>query len=106
LTFALRNTGPGNVAEGTVRLWLTRESTPLTATLPYTRGWHISWWEGNLAAGETRTLTLTLRTWQSSMPLRVDAILEDGAGQRWERRLWLKVEPWRCYLPVIYKRSL
>ncbi len=103
LTFALHNRGPGDINGGTVRLWLTQESTPLTATLPYTRGWNVEWWAGDLAAGETRTLTIPLRAWQWDTSMRVDAILEDGTGQRWERRLWLNVEPWRCYLPVIRK---
>lgn len=103
LAFTLHNAGPGNVNEGTVRLWLTQESSPITATAPFTRGWGVAWWEGDLAAGETRTLTIPLRAWGWGTPLRVDAILEDGAGQRWERRLWLNVEPWQYYMPVIYK---
>ncbi|HOU12169.1 MAG TPA: S8 family serine peptidase [Anaerolineae bacterium] len=104
LAFTLRNTGPGNVNGGTARLWLTQESTPITATLPYTRGWNVAWWAGNLGAGETRTLAIPLRAWVWETPLRVDAILEDNTGQRWEQRLWLNVEPWRLYLPVICKQ--
>ncbi len=104
LAFTLRNTGPGDVKGGTARLWLTQESAPITATLPYTQGWNVAWWTGNLGTGETRTLTMPLRAWAWETPLRVDAILEDNAGQRWEQRLWLNVEPWRLYLPVICKQ--
>jgi hypothetical protein len=50
-------------------------------------------------------VTVPLRAWTWKLPVRVDALLEDNAGQRWERRLWLNVEPWQCYLPVIYKQK-
>ncbi|HQE93050.1 MAG TPA: S8 family serine peptidase [Anaerolineae bacterium] len=103
LAFALHNAGPGDVNGGTARLWLTGNSSPLTATLPYTGGWSVSWWEGNLMAGATRILTVPLRAREWERPLRVDAILEDHSGQRWEQRLWLHVEPWQLYLPVILK---
>ncbi len=96
LSLALHNAGPGNLSRGTARLWLTQESSPLTATLPYTRGWDITpCWEGNLGVGETRVLTVALRVWNWQTPLRMDAILEDGNGQRWEKRLWLRPEPWQ-----------
>ena len=103
LAFALRNDGPGGVSGDRVRLWATRGSTPLTASQSLTQGWGIVWWEGDLAPGETRVLTVPLRAWRWDKPLRVDAILEDNAGQRWERRRWLTVEPWVFYLPVVLR---
>jgi len=103
LTFALHNTGPGAVAEGKVKVWFSPGISPLSTTLPIENEWELTVWEGALNSGETRMLTVPLRAWTLAQPVRVDTILEDGAGQRWERRLWLNVEPWQCYLPVIYK---
>lgn len=103
LTFALRNTGPGTMAGGKMQAWFTAGTSPITATLPSENGWGMTAWEDALDIGETHMLSVPLRVWTWNQPVRVDAILEDGAGQRWERRLWLNVEPWRCYLPVIHK---
>ncbi len=103
LAFTLHNTGPGAVTEGKMQAWLTSGTSPATATLPPASGWGLTVWEGALGVGETHVLSVPLRAWSWEQPIRVDAILEDNAGQRWERRLWLNVEPWQCYLPVIYK---
>jgi len=103
LTFALHNTGPGAVTAGKTRLWFTPGITPLSITLPIENDWDLTIWEGALGVGETHLLTVPLRAQAWEQPVRVDAILEDGAGQRWERRLWLNVEPWQCYLPVIFR---
>lgn len=103
LAFALRNSGPGAATEGKMQAWLTSGVSPVTATLPLTNGWGLTVWEGALGVGETHALSVPFRVWSREGPVRVDAILEDGAGQRWEQRLWLNVEPWQCYLPVIYK---
>lgn len=105
LAFRLHNAGPGAVDAGKVQLWLTDGSTPITATLPPTRGWGIAWWDGALAPSETVVLTVPVRTWSWDRPLRADAVLEDGTGQRWERRLWLTIEPWRFYLPIVAKQQ-
>ncbi len=103
LAFALHNAGPGTVTEGKMQAWLTVGTSPDTAKLPATGGWGLKVWEGALGVGDTQVLSVPLYAWTWERPIRVDAILEDGAGQRWERRLWLNVEPWQCYLPVIYK---
>jgi hypothetical protein len=87
-----------------MRVWHTLGTSPLEALLPSVSGWESTPWEGTLDVGETLMVTVPLRAWTWKLPVRVDAILEDNAGQRWERRLWLNVEPWQCYLPVIYKQ--
>ncbi len=103
LAFALHNSGPGAVTEGKMQAWLTSGTSPVTETMPPVSGWGLTVWEGALGVEETHVLSIPLRVWSWEQPIRVDAILEDGAGQRWERRLWLNVEPWQCYLPVVYK---
>lgn len=103
LTFTLRNAGPGTMAGGKMQAWFTVGTSPITATLPSENGWGMTAWEDALDVGETHVLSVPLRVWTWDQPVRVDAILEDGAGQRWERRLWLNVEPWRCYLPIIHR---
>ncbi|RLC85958.1 MAG: hypothetical protein DRI37_07480, partial [Chloroflexi bacterium] len=105
LTFALRNTGAGAAPHGTVDLWLTAGLAPITATLPPTLGTSLRGWAGTLAPGETHWLTVSLRPWSWETPLRVDALLADGTGRRWERSLWLAVAPRQVFLPLIMKSS-
>lgn len=105
LTFALRNTGPGAVVDGAVQAWLMPGLAPITATLPPTQGTGLRLWQGDLASGATRALSLTVKAWAGSRPLRIDALLDDGTGQRWARALWLDVTPWRLYMPMIYKTA-
>ncbi|MBN2391940.1 MAG: DUF11 domain-containing protein, partial [Anaerolineae bacterium] len=104
LTFMLHNVGSGAVREGKMQVWHTLGTSPLEALLPSARGWESTVWEGTLDVGETLMVTIPMRAWTWELPVRVDAILEDNAGQRWERRLWLNVGPWQCYLPVVYKQ--
>lgn len=103
LTLWLHNDGPGAVLSGTVDLWLMPQLSPLTATVPPTLGTALPLWGGALLPGESRPLTVTLRAWRWDLPLRVDALLADGAGQRWERSLWLAIPPWRAYLPLVLR---
>ncbi|MGC9399453.1 MAG: S8 family serine peptidase [Anaerolineae bacterium] len=105
LTFTLRNHGPDALQNGEVHVWLTPGLAPLTATLPPTRGLGLRLWQGELPSGASQKLSLTVRPWTGGRPLRLDALLDDGTGQRWTRALWLDVIPWRLYLPVIYKMT-
>ncbi len=105
LTFAVRNTGPGTLESGNVRLWLSPGLAPITATLQPTTGTSLPWWSGTLAPGATRELTIAVRPWRWEPPLRLDALLDDGTGRRWERALWLAVDPHSLYLPLIYKTA-
>lgn len=106
LAFELQNTGTVSVTGGSVRLWGTANTTHTASTvvIPVPWGWESTLWEGDLAPAETRVLTLPLRTWAWDEPLRIDAILEDNTGQRWERRRWLNVKPWTVYLPTILRQ--
>ncbi len=105
LTFALRNSGPGTAADGTVQVWLMPELAPITATLPPTQGTSLSLWQGTLAPGMMQPLSLTMRPWAGDRSLRVDALLSDGTGRRWSESLWLDVSPWRYHFPIIHKNA-
>jgi hypothetical protein len=103
LSFRLRNDGPGALTGGQAHIWVTAGGRPVTASTPLPWGWGRVWWEGDLAPGETRMLTLPLQAGTSPHPLRVDAILEAAAGQRWERRRWLTVQLRDVYLPYVLR---
>ena len=101
VTFTLRNTGLGPVSAGRLNLWLTPGLAPLTATRSPTRGLGFTWWTGALAPGAAQTLELPVQAWWGGSPVRLDALWEDGLGQRGERSLWLNVALERVYLPVV-----
>jgi hypothetical protein len=101
LTLALHN--PTSVpAEGNeVRFWLAPGLAPVTASRP-TTGTALEGWAGDVGAGGSLALPLTLHPW-SPGPLRVDLLLDDAEGLRRERSLWLEIEPHRFYLPVVVR---
>ncbi len=103
LTFVLENTGPGAVTGGQVRLWVTEGFAPITATRQTTMSWGLNWWKGDLAPGSQLPLSVGLVPQDFRNPVRVDALIEDGMGQRWERRLWLEIEPRRAYFPIVLR---
>lgn len=109
LTFALRNDGPGPATRASVWNWATAGATrTITSTMPfdyyYTRqGWGSLLWEGEIAAGSTQWVTLPLRAYWVDQEIRVDALVEDGTGQRWEMRQWWRVTPREVYLPVVMR---
>jgi hypothetical protein len=109
LTFALRNDGTGPATHASVRSWATDGTTrTITSTIPFEyyylwRGWSELLWEGEIAPGSTRLVTLPLRAYESDRPIRVDALIEDGTGQRWEVRQWWEVAPREVYLPVVMR---
>jgi hypothetical protein len=87
-------------------VWMMEGVSPVTATLPMTdmpHGWAFPWWTGNLEPYGAHTLTLPLHVWAWEGPVRVDAMLSDESGGRWELPLWLNVMPWSFYLPLITK---
>ena len=98
----VRNSGMATLTNAAARVWLMRGFAPLTATRPPTQGVALTLWEGVLAPGATRTLTVPLAPLYGGTPLRVDALLADTlSGQRWEKRLWLTVTAWDIYLPIV-----
>ncbi|HOS79680.1 MAG TPA: S8 family serine peptidase [Anaerolineae bacterium] len=103
LSFVLRNTGSAPVTDGVLRLWLRPGVAPITATVIPTRGMELQVWRGPLAPGAVTTVTTGVLPWLSNAPLRVDALLADGAGATWERSLWLTVAPGKIYLPLVLR---
>lgn len=101
LTFVLRNQSPTALASGDLSLWLMRGLSPVTATEPITRGLRWDIWTGSLEPNGVESLTIPIRGWDWAYPLRVDALMTDGANTRWEQRLWLQMTPWRQYLPTV-----
>ncbi len=103
VAFLLRNDGPGIITDGAASLWL-MPGLAITATQVPMQGTGIRWWRGAVAPGETHRLTLTLRprAWQT--PQRVDVLLGDGAGRRYESRTWVTVEPRRMFLPLLLRQ--
>jgi len=101
LTFLLENRGLDSTGAGTVSLWLMRGTAPITASEPPTHGLALGGWSGTLGPGEQQTIALPIRTWNWDRLVRLNALLDDGMGHRWEERLWLVTEPWRQYFPVV-----
>jgi subtilisin family serine protease len=103
LSFLLHNSSD---EVGTVHasVWIMEGFSPLTVTPPVTEivhGWSLPWWTGELGSWGTHTLTLPLRAWILESPVRIDALLSDERGNRWELPLWINVVPRRFYLPLI-----
>lgn len=105
LSFLLHNSSDF-AANIRASVWMMEGLSPLTMTIPMNdspHGWNMPLWEGNLEPRATRALTVPLRARVWGGPVRVDALLSDGQGNRWEMPLWLNVIPWRFYLPKITK---
>jgi uncharacterized repeat protein (TIGR01451 family) len=62
-------------------------------------------WRGSLDVGQYVTLTFTMEAPAAlaDTTLLGEALLWDGAGGAWERSAWVNVEPYRSYLPVVFK---
>lgn len=104
LTLDLRNSGPGAASAVAVDLWLNPGVAPLTVTVAPTRGTPLPLWSGALGPGESRRVSVPLRPWRYGDRLRVDALLSDGTGRRWERVLWLEADPLRAYMPLVVRK--
>ncbi len=103
LAFNLVNPSPYDLDAGQVSLWVMEGGAPITANAPLTHGWTLSWWQGSLPAETSRTLTLPIQGWDWAQPFRVDALMQDDEGRRWESSDWLTLAPQTCYLPLIFK---
>jgi len=101
VTYAIRNTSGVAADDVELSLWMMRGVGPITATTPLTGGLAMPVWQGSVASQETQTATLLIQGRPWDVPLRVDALLEDGAGLRWEDSLWLALDPWQSFLPVV-----
>lgn len=105
LAFALVNDAPYDLEAGKVSVWVMEGGAPPTLTGPLTYGLGFSWWQGSLPAGMTRTLTLPIQGWDWEQPFRIDALMQNGEGRRWESSYWLQLSPWTHYLPLILKTN-
>jgi hypothetical protein len=103
VTLLLGNRGEGSVDGGEVTLWMMRGIGPITATMPITHGVSIAVWSGALAPHEEHLLTVPILGSVWKAPVRLDALIEDGLGNRWERALWVTFTPWRSYLPTVMR---
>jgi uncharacterized repeat protein (TIGR01451 family) len=103
LAFALVNRSAYDLHRGQVSLWVMEGGAPITATSPLTHGWTHPWWQGALPAGTTHTLTLPVQSWDWHQSFRVDALIENGNGRRWEASDWLTLAPQTYYFPLIFK---
>jgi len=103
LSLTVQNRGPGEASNSAVQIWMVAGLAPITATLQPTLGTSLLLWQGSLAPGQSLPLTFSVRPWAWTVPLRVDALLSDGTGMRWERRAWLRSLPEQRYMPVVYK---
>jgi hypothetical protein len=93
------------LVDGRVRFWLSPGLAPVTATVPPTVGIALSGWGGGLPPGATQELTVAVRPWRAEPPVRIDALLDDGTGRRWERAYWPNVVTHDVYLPLVYKNA-
>ncbi len=103
LTFRLRNVGTAT-ATVQVRFHLVPSLTPPTATEPTTVGTTLLGWEGELAAGAVRDLSVGVVATQLAPSLRLDALVEeDGGLRRYAWPLPLRVQGLRLFLPIIFR---
>ena len=60
-------------------------------------------WSGPLMAGGTATLTFHLMAPSTAVQETRYGVtfLGDDAGNDWERPVWLRIQPWPVYLPLI-----
>lgn len=103
LTFVMDNQGGVGADPGELSLWMMRGVGPITATLPLTHGVGLPVWSGTVSPQEQQLLTVPVRGGIWDTAVRLDALIDDGAGNRWERSLWVTFAPWRAYLPTIMR---
>ena len=63
-------------------------------------------WTGPLGADDRVTMTyqLALPRYLMQPAVYSVAFLEDSIEGAWERPMWVVLNPWRAYLPVVYRR--
>lgn len=103
VTLIVDNQGEGSADPATVSLWMMQGVGPVTATLPMTRGMELAVWTGTLGPQEQRLLTIAAKGGVWDTPVRLDALIHNNDGDRWERSLWITFAPWRSYLPTVMR---
>ncbi len=96
-TLALINAGPADALMVTTVVSMPIGARVLAETT----------WTGTVNAGERITLSYPVRlpTTPVQQLLYGVAFLEDGTGGAWERPAWIVVEPFRWYLPLVFKNG-
>jgi len=63
-------------------------------------------WEGTLDVGQSVTMTyrMSAPATLTGESMLSEALLRDGVGGAWERIAWVEVEPYRVYLPLVFKQ--
>jgi hypothetical protein len=62
-------------------------------------------WQGRLDVGQSVTVTYQMNApaTLTGEPFLNEVLLWDGAGGAWEQIAWAKLEPYRFYLPLVFK---
>jgi uncharacterized repeat protein (TIGR01451 family) len=62
-------------------------------------------WQGRLDVGQSVTVTYQVNApaTLTGEPFLNEVLLWDGAGGAWEQIAWAKLEPYRFYLPLVFK---
>ncbi len=104
------NVGPADAPTATVIVSFPMGASPLSGTIRWSGGaaavvMGAVHWQGEVGAGAqvTGSWRVTLPAFLSSTPFYGVAFVEDGVGGRWERPVWAWVEPWRSYLPIVWR---
>lgn len=103
MTFVMDNQGGEGMDPGALSVWMMRGVGPVTATLPLTHGVGLPVWSGTINPHEQQLLTIPVKGGIWDITVRLDALIDDSAGNRWERSLWVTFTPWRAYLPTIMR---
>ena len=101
LTYYINNTSTGSAMDATLSFWMMAGLGPITATQPLTQGISLAGWDGALQPNESRAVEIAVQGGVWRRQVRIDALLTDSAGHRWEDALWLTFDPWRSHMPVI-----
>jgi uncharacterized repeat protein (TIGR01451 family) len=64
-------------------------------------------WQGRLNVGQSVTVTYQVKApaTLTGEPFLNEVLLWDGAGGAWEQIAWAEVEPYRFYLPLVFKSA-
>jgi uncharacterized repeat protein (TIGR01451 family) len=108
-TLVLANSGSGQPGAVVVTNLLPADTGVAAGSLVWTGGGVAGTltgtvrWSGPLSAGGRVTVTyrLALPVSPGRAPLYSVALLEDGIGEVWERPVWVLLEPYGFYLPVV-----
>ena len=107
-TLVLRNAGPGHAQLAIARIYPPGTFDPAEDPVSTSHGvveqtGNSLTWSGPLMAGGTATLTFQLMAPSIAVQETRYGVtfLHVDAGNDWERPVWLRIQPWPVYLPLI-----